>query len=117
MVVLPGHLHAIWTLPEHGAMKNDQGAILARNAARRTARRIAEGERGIWHRRYWEHTIRDDEDLRRHIDYIHYNPVKHGYVCAVADWPHSTFHRYVREGVYPADWGVTADVVDAVFGE
>ena len=71
---------------------------------RRSASRVAKGERGVWQRRYWEHTARDDEDLRRHVDYIHYNPVKHGHAATAADWPYSSFHRYVREGVYPADW-------------
>ncbi len=61
-------------------------------------------ERGIWQRRYWEHLICDERDLHSHIDYIHINPLKHGLVTRVADWPHSSFHRFVREGVLPADW-------------
>jgi len=63
-----------------------------------------EGERGIWQRRYWEHTIRDDQDYARHVDYVHYNPVKHGYVARVCDWPYSSFHRFVAAGTYPLDW-------------
>ena len=66
----------------------------------------ARGEHGIWRRRFWEHTIRDDADLRHHIDYIHYNPVKHGYVSRPLDWPHSSFHRYVKRGLLASDWGV-----------
>ncbi len=62
-------------------------------------------ETTIWQRRFWEHLIRDDEDYRMHMDYIHYNPVKHGLVNRVKDWPHSTFHRYVRKGIYSEDWG------------
>jgi len=62
-------------------------------------------ERGIWQRRYWEHLIRDEADYRAHLDYIHYNPVKHGWVKQVKDWPYSTFHYWVRQGVYPLDWG------------
>ncbi len=67
--------------------------------------RVARGERGIWQRCYWEHLIKDDDDLRHHIEYIHYNPVKHGYVTQAVDWPYSSFHRYVRSGVYASDWG------------
>ena len=71
---------------------------------RRSLRRHIKAERGIWQRRYWEHLIRDERDLRNHIDYIHFNPVKHRYVSLVRDWRHSSFHRFVREGVLPADW-------------
>ncbi len=63
------------------------------------------GEYALWQRRFWEHTIRDDADLVRHIDYIHYNPVKHGLAAQVRDWPHSSFHRYVKLGALPKDWG------------
>ena len=66
-------------------------------------------ERGVWQRRYWEHLIRDEEDYRRHVDYIHINPLKHGHVGRVADWPYSTFHRAVREGLYPQDWAGEPD--------
>ena len=67
--------------------------------------RVSRNERGIWQRRYWEHTIRDERDYSIHMDYLHYNPVKHGYVKTVSDWPYSSFHRLVSRGVYPADWG------------
>jgi putative transposase len=62
-------------------------------------------EQSLWQRRYWEHQTRDGRDFERHCDYIHYNPVKHGYVRRPVDWQYSTFHRYVRLGVYPLDWG------------
>jgi len=62
-------------------------------------------ENTIWQRRFWEHQIRDDEDLLRHLDYIHYNPVKHAMATNPADWPYSTFHRYVTNGLYTANWG------------
>jgi putative transposase len=71
--------------------------------------RAGKGERGIWQRRFWEHTIRDPVDLQRHIDYVHINPVKHGVVQDVAAWPHSTFHEYVARGVYPPDWAGNSD--------
>jgi len=61
-------------------------------------------ERGIWQRRFWEHLLRDQNDFNRHVDYIHWNPVKHGWVDKVRDWPYSSFHRYVGQGVYPEDW-------------
>jgi len=70
----------------------------------RSSVRKAAGERGIWQRHYWEHFIRDDVDFQRHVDYVHVNPVKHGYVSRVTDWPCSTFHRYVGKGIYPEDW-------------
>ena len=70
----------------------------------RSAARQKTGERGIWQRHYWAHLIRDEQDLQRHIDNIHINPLKHGWVKQVADWPYSTFHRYVEQGIYPPDW-------------
>jgi putative transposase len=66
-------------------------------------------ETTVWQRRFWEHTIRDDQDLAKHFDYIHYNPVKHGLVQRVRDWPHSSFHRFVKEGMYSLDWGEGID--------
>jgi putative transposase len=72
----------------------------------------------MWQRRFWEHLIRDETDLSLHLDYIHYNPVKHGYVANVVDWPYSTFHRYVKEEAYPEDWGGTVEMNDGKgFGE
>jgi putative transposase len=62
-------------------------------------------ERGIWQRRFWEHLLRDQTDFNRHVDYIHWNPVKHGWVERVRDWPYSSFRRYVEQGVYPESWG------------
>jgi putative transposase len=75
------------------------------------------GEGTIWQRRFWEHLIRNDEDLRRHVDYIHFNPVKHGYVERPAEWPYSTFHKYVRDGMYPADWAAGNDEGSHSHGE
>lgn len=74
-------------------------------------------EKGIWQRRYWEHTIRDDADLERHVDYIHFNPVKHGYVTRVPEWPHSSFHRYVERGLLAPNWGGDVAEMEGVFGE
>lgn len=116
-VVLPDHLHCIWTLPsEDDDFSNRWKAVKIRfvqaipATERRSTVRTARGERAIWQRRFREHVIRDNEDYARHMDYIHFNPVKHGWVNAVKDWPYSTFHRWVRKGIYPPDWaGGTAE--------
>jgi putative transposase len=78
---------------------------------RRSRVRIDRDERGIWQRRFWEHTIRDETDYARHIDYVHWNPVKHGHAQRVMDWPYSSFHRYVKQGLYPLDWAGGPDVI------
>jgi putative transposase len=116
MVILPDHLHAVWTLPLNDADYATRWRLIKTMFSRgvprdenRTASRMNKGERGIWQRRYWEHTIRDDLDFSRHVDYVHINPVKHGYVTRVADWPHSSFHRYVKDGVLPSDWAGETD--------
>jgi putative transposase len=82
-----------------------------------SASRARKRERGVWQRRYWEHTIRDEDDFARHADYIHFNPVKHRLVRRVRDWPFSYFHRMVRLAIYPADWAGDAENRDASFGE
>jgi putative transposase len=82
-----------------------------------TASKIKHRESTIWQRRFWEHQIRDDMDLQRHVDYIHINPVKHGYVISVADWPYSTFHQYLQQGVYSPDWAGSPDAVEFKTGE
>ncbi len=122
VVVLPDHLHALWTLPENDRdfptrwmlIKSTFSRMLPWGERRRESR-LKKGERGIWQRRYWEHLIRDERDLSAHVDYIHWNPVKHGYVDQVVQWPHSSFHRYVREGLLPASWGGVQ--TDGVYGE
>ncbi len=116
MVVLPDHLHCVWTLPRgdedfssrwrwiKGAFTEEWLASGA-TAPPRTASRQDKGEHAIWQRRFWEHQIRDEQDLEKHVDYIHYNPVKHGHATRPADWPWSSFRRHVRLGHYPSDWG------------
>ena len=110
-VVLPDHLHCVWTLPpgDHDFSTRWRviKTIFARGlpaGERRSGARKRSGERGIWQRRFWEHSIRDDEDFAAHVDYVHFNPVKHGYVRQVADWPHSTFRACVQRGLYPEAW-------------
>jgi putative transposase len=117
IVILPDHLHCIWILPAGvAAFSIRWHDIKARFAAqiskgeRLSARRVKKGERGIWQRRFWEHVIRDEGDYERHIDYIHYNPVKHGHVTKVADWPYSSFHRYVESGIYQHDWAANDNI-------
>ena len=123
MVVLPDHLHAIWTLPAGDSDYPLRWRLFKTwfsrhvpQGERRRASRVDKGERGIWQRRYWERLIRDEADLRSRIDYIHFNPVKHDHVLRTVDWPHSSFHRYVAEGILPADWGIALGS-DAGFGE
>jgi putative transposase len=101
------------------ALAADQVDFLAQPAAGRTDFRqpCLQGERGIWQRRYWEHTIRDENDFARHVDYIHINPVKHGLVTRVRDWPHSSFHRMVERGIYPEDWAGDVSDDGEAFGE
>lgn len=115
-VLLPDHLHAIWTLPENDDNFGSRWAVIKRCVTRQydTSDEIDESiedshikrsEKRIWQRRFWDHVIRDELDLQRHFDYIHWNPVKHGYVKRVIDWSYSTFHRFVAKGLYPSDWG------------
>jgi putative transposase len=111
IVILPEHLHAVWTLPAQDADFSNRWRLIKGGFTRRLkARGInlmpdARGEHGLWARRFWEHSLRDERDLRQHVDYIHFNPVKHGHVSRPVDWPHSSLHRYIRQGVLPADWG------------
>lgn len=122
-VVLPDHLHCLWTLPAVDADYSRRWKAIKTAFAKAVPKeeslpavRRANHERGIWQRRFWEHTIRDDRDYAAHMDYICFNPVKHGLVERVADWPYSSFHRLVRAGVYPVDWGGGAGS-DGAFGE
>lgn len=125
-VLLPDHLHTIWQLPEGDTNFSTRWSMIKRsvtqqckdllprpqNLSRQTRR-----EGTLWQRRFWEHLIRDELDLQRHIDYIHYNPVKHGYVSKVTDWPYSTFHRYVQDSIYPKHWASAEDLQTDKFGE
>jgi putative transposase len=121
--VLPDHLHALWQLPEGDADFSSRWSLIKSGFSRgldfkvRSASQVGKREKGIWQRRYWEHAIRDDRDLERHVDYIHFNPVKHGHVTRVADWRHSSFHRYVERGLLAADWGGDVRDIQGSFGE
>jgi len=122
--VLPDHIHAIWQLPPSDCNFSVRWSLIKRGFSRglpvdpdRTPSKIAKRERGLWQRRFWEHAIRDDADLQRHIDYIHFNPVKHGLVGRACDWPHSSFKRYVAHGILPLDWGGDVGKIGGTFGE
>jgi len=116
IVLLSEHLHAMWTLPSGDANYSRRWAWIKKEFTKAwlanggVEQRISEyrrqrGDHGVWQPRYWEHTIDNEHDFDRHFDYIHYNPVKHELASSPADWPHSSFHRWVKAGVYDAEWG------------
>jgi putative transposase len=116
IVMLPDHLHALWTLPENDADYSTRWRRIKGEFTKsylqaggeegiRSSSRRRRHERGIWQRRFWEHQIRNELDLERHADYLHYNPVRHGLVSCPRDWPYSSFHQWVAEGIYAPDWG------------
>ena len=109
--LLPDHLHCVWRLPENDNDFSQRWMLIKKGFTRRylelgghesgqSLSREKKRERGIWQRRFWEHRLRDEDDLQKHVDYIHYNPVKHGFVKDVENWPWSTYHRFVRDGFY-----------------
>ena len=117
IVILPEHIHAIWTLPENDVDYSTRWRLIKAWFSKSFPKtecinqsRLGKSERGIWQRRFWEHQIRDENDYIRHMDYLYYNPVKHGYVKKVGDWPYSSFHRAVENGIYARDWGGEVDV-------
>jgi putative transposase len=117
IVLMPDHLHCIWTLPDGDTDISTRWAQIKHHVSFScrdqyddilpTESRRRRGESAIWQRRFWEHQIRDDDDMTRHVDYIHYNPVRHGHVTSAAQWPYSSFGRFVKNGIYPPDWGGT----------
>lgn len=123
VAILPEHLHAIWTLPSGDS---DFSGRWRRIKAHFTHQlviagipvlRHRNGEYALWQRRFWEHTIRNERDFERHVDYVHFNPVKHGHVSRVADWPYSSFHAYVRRNLLPPDWAGDVEETVTDFGE
>jgi putative transposase len=107
-VVRPDHMHAIWTLPANDADHSRRWGRIKAEFVRRSGIQHESSvgrQAGVWQPRFWEHLIRDERDLATHMHYLHFNPVKHGLVARVQDWPYSSFHRRVRDGLYPADWG------------
>ena len=113
-VILPDHIHFNWTLPPENSDFSTRWRLIkshftrnwcAKDAVSENASRVQKGEKDVWQRRFWEHLIRDELDLIRHVEYILYNPVKHGLVDSPGDWEYSSFMKYVREEMYPLDWG------------
>ena len=120
IVVLPEHLHCIWTLPAGDADFSTRWRLIKARFSRicpehykchRTASRLHKKEQAIWQRRFWEHQIRDAQDFAAHIDYIHYNPVHHGLVDRPRDWPYSSFQQFVEQGIYDSDWGAEGSIL------
>jgi len=126
-VLLPEHFHCIWTLPQDDADFSTRWRLIKSNFSRKashvgwveernptgqaiSASRLKKNEKAVWQRRFWEHLIRDEQDLKHHVEYIHYNPVKHGYVKAPKDWNFSSFHRYVNNGIYDLQWAAGAEL-------
>lgn len=113
-VILPDHMHFIWTLPPENSDYSIRWRLIKSHFTRHwcpkdsiseNVSRAGKGEKDVWQRRFWEHQMRDELDLIRHVEYIHYNPVKHGLVSSPGEWEYSSFKKFVREGQYPLDWG------------
>jgi len=126
IVILPDHLHALWRLPADNADFSTRWRLIKSYFSRHckltyqgriSPSRQHKQEKAVWQRRFWEHQIRDETDMARHIDYIHFNPVKHGLVRQPSDWRYSTIHRYIESGLIPADWGGRVEDVNDDRGE
>jgi putative transposase len=120
IVILPEHLHCIWTLPSSDADYSLRWRLIKSYFSRkcdlkyqgeRSISRQKKQEKAIWQRRYWEHLIKDEQDFINHVDYIHYNPVRHGLVTMAKDWQYSSFDRYVEKGIYEKNWGVSEKIL------
>jgi putative transposase len=120
IVLLPDHLHTLWSLPQGDDKYSRRWGWIKKEFTKAwlgsghpeqlvSAGRARKRQHGVFQPRFWEHLIRDEEDFERHADYIHYNPVKHRYVASPRDWSWSSFHRYVKAGIYPIDWGQSID--------
>ncbi|MDO8417266.1 MAG: transposase [Agitococcus sp.] len=124
-VTLPDHIHAMWTLPSDDADFGKRWGLIKCYVSRQcleyaapvdmlSLSNIKRDEMGLWQRRFWEHQIQNEADFAKHMDYMHFNPVGHGLVERVMDWPYSTFHRCVNKGIYPMDWAVSMSVEGGV---
>jgi putative transposase len=123
IAILPDHLHCIWTLPPGDANYSHRWRLIkstfshSLHSAGANAKRNGKGEYNLWQRRFWEHTIRDEADFETHVNYIHYNPVKHNLVKRVTDWPYSSFHRFVRSEKIDPGWGGNFASPEGAYGE
>jgi putative transposase len=124
-VILHDHMHFLWSLPEGDKDYSSRIGRLKIAFTRSFRERFpihiplsdsqdSKRESGLWQRRFWEHTIRDDNDFKAHLDYTHYNPCKHGYCKSPVDWPWSSFDKWVRLGEYDANWGLTEGEVKSL---
>ena len=118
IVIMPEHLHCIWTLPDGDTDYSTRWKLLKSYFSRAIPKgehvsqsRIKRQERGIWQRRFWAHWIINQQDFNSHVDYIHWNPVKHDQVKCVCDWPYSSFHHYLARGVYSKNWGHSGEFI------
>jgi putative transposase len=120
IVILPDHLHCLWTLPEGDGDFSTRWRLIKSYFSRQcdtkyqgkiSASRQSKKEKAIWQRRFWEHQIRNEQDFINHVDYIHYNPVRHELVATPKDWQYSSFHRYVQDGIYDESWGALPKIV------
>ena len=128
IVLLPDHLHCVWTLPDDDHDFSTRWRLIKSHFTRNCddkfkpkpfGSRAEKKEQALWQRRFWEHLIRDEEDYLRHVEYVHYNPVKHGLVSTPGDWQYSSFHRYVEMGKYRHDWASSGNITfhGAIAGE
>ncbi|MFW2177371.1 MULTISPECIES: REP-associated tyrosine transposase [unclassified Moraxella] len=127
IVIMPDHIHLLWTLPVDDSDYSSRIKLLKNYFTRQlplnlkhtsNLSRKDKNEQGIWQRRFWEHTIRDEFDYNSHVEYIYFNPVKHGYVKNVKDWQFSSFHRDVKKGIFTLDWGSDLNInTNLEFGE
>jgi putative transposase len=118
-VLLPDYLHCLWTLSDGDRNFSKRWRLIKSYFSRKcddkykhttSVSRQKKKEQAVWQRRFWEHLIRDEDDFARHVEYIHYNPVKHGLANAPKDWEYSSFHRYVHDGVHDLEWGAARDI-------
>ena len=124
-VILPDHLHVIWSLPPESSDYSTRWRLIKSHFTRHwcneeilseNTSRLHKGEKDIWQRRFWEHLIRDENDLSCHVEYIHFNPVKHGFASSPLQWKYSSFGDYVRNGIYPPDWGEVDQFHESILG-
>jgi putative transposase len=123
IVIMPDHLHTIWTLPECDMDYSGRWRSIKSQFTRSVVKageilvKDKRGEYNLWQRRFWEHLIRDERDMQAHVDYIHFNPVKHGHVKQPVDWEWSSIHRYIRDSLINANWAVDVNAEGGNFGE
>jgi len=125
IVILPDHIHCVWSLPLGDADFATRWRLiktwftkhlLLQEDIRPNKARMKKCQQAIWQHRFWEHLLRDAADFKSHIDYIHYNPVKHGYVSKPVEWPYTSLRRYVEQGVLSADWGANGIILPETVG-